>query len=118
MLWSTAFIDGTQQEPEGGGRCLKCFEFSLRRAVDYAERNGFDSLTTSLTVSRFKNSKTIFGIGRKLSDRFLEIDFKKQDGFRKTVELSKQYGMYRQAYCGCEFSLKWTSEKRVASGSW
>lgn len=102
--WRSA-VAGLETEPEGGARCRICFEFSLRRALMYAEENGFDSFTTSLTISRYKNSAVILGIGTGLGERFLAVDLKKQDGFRKSVELSREYGMYRQKYCGCEFSL-------------
>ncbi|RMF55403.1 hypothetical protein D6745_02350 [Candidatus Woesearchaeota archaeon] len=99
------FIKGLEAEPEGGRRCEKCFEFNLKRARDYAEEHGFDLFTTTLTISPHKNSQKIFSIGRKLG-RFLEIDLKKKDGFRRSVELSKKHGLYRQNYCGCEFSIR------------
>ena len=102
-----AAIAGTESEPEGGGRCRRCFAFNLARARDYAERNGFDAFTTSLTVSPHKDSATIFEIGNSLAPgRFLPVDFKKRGGFQHSVELARRYGLYRQRYCGCEFSLR------------
>lgn len=99
-------IKGFESEPEGGKRCAKCFEFNLRRAAEYAEKNSFDYFTTTLTISPHKDSKTIFEIGKRLSDRFFEMDFKKKDGFSHSTELSKKLNLYRQSYCGCEFSMR------------
>ncbi|MCK5801904.1 MAG: epoxyqueuosine reductase QueH [Lentisphaeria bacterium] len=99
-------IRGLEGEPEKGARCLRCFEFSLARAVQHACANGFDGLATTLTVSPHKRSADLFRIGQALWDRFLAIDFKKQNGFARSLELCRQYGMYRQSYCGCEFSMR------------
>lgn len=93
-----------RKEPEGGRRCEACFRYNLKRTVEYLQREGLDAFTTTLTVSPHKNAAKIFEIGRSLGP-FLEIDFKKQDGFRKSVERSREYGLYRQCYCGCEFSM-------------
>jgi hypothetical protein len=100
-----AFIAGFEAEPEKGRRCLKCFEYNLARAAQCARRNGFDGFTTTLTISPHKRSPDIFRVGAGLGD-FLAVDFKKRDGFRRSIELSRQYGLYRQAYCGCEFSRR------------
>ena len=97
------FIKGLENEPEKGKRCEKCFEFNLSRAAEYVKKNGFSCFTTTLTISPHKDSKVIFEIGRKLGN-FLEMDFKKKDGFKHSIELSKKYELYRQDYCGCEFS--------------
>ena len=99
-----AWIAGFEDEPEGGMRCNKCFEYNLGIAAKYAVDNEFDLFTTTLTVSPHKNSKLIFEIGKKVGP-FLAVDLKKKDGYRKGVELSKAYNLYRQNYCGCEFSL-------------
>jgi predicted adenine nucleotide alpha hydrolase (AANH) superfamily ATPase len=103
-------IKGLEAEPERGKRCPKCFEFNLKRAADYAKCHGFDFFTTTLTISPHKDSKTIFGIGKRLVENtrigFLELDFKKQDGFRHSKELSERHGLYRQNYCGCRFSMR------------
>ncbi|TFH43714.1 MAG: epoxyqueuosine reductase QueH [Lysobacterales bacterium] len=95
---------GLEDEPERGRRCAVCFRFSLARTARYAVDHGFDRFTSTLTISPHKNSAMIFEIGRSLGP-FLDVDFKKQDGFRKSVALSHAYGLYRQNYCGCEFSF-------------
>ncbi len=99
-----SFIKGLENEPEHGARCLRCFEFNLRAAYEEAKRLGIDCFTTTLTVSRFKNSKAIFNVG-SMFDSFKDIDFKKKDGFAKSCSLAKELGLYRQTYCGCEFSM-------------
>jgi len=103
-------IKGLEREPEKGARCRKCFEFNLGRAAEYAKSNGFEQFTTTLTIAPQKNSKMIFEIGKRLGEekgvKFLELDFKKQDGFRHSLELSEKHGLYRQNYCGCRFSVR------------
>lgn len=98
------FIKGLESCPEHGGRCLRCFEFNLSQAYEQAEKLGFKYFTTTLTVSRFKNSEAVFSQGRRFPG-FVEMDFKKKDGFNRSVQLSRQLGLYRQTYCGCEFSV-------------
>ncbi len=100
----SASLPGYARYPEGTERCRFCFSFSLGRAAEHARQNGM-SFTTSLTVSPHKNSKLIFEVGSRWSF-FEAVDFKKKDGFRRSIELSKQYGFYRQDFCGCEFSQK------------
>ena len=90
--------------PEGGARCGKCFAWSLGRAAAEAERRGMD-FTTSLTVSPHKNSQLIFEVASRWS-HFECYDFKKQDGFKRSLELSRQFGFYRQNFCGCEYSVR------------
>ena len=97
------WVKGYEEEPEHGKRCQRCFRFNLLRSRDKAKELGIPYFCTTLTVSRFKNSKTIFHEGEDL-DGFLEIDFKKKDGFAKSCALSKEMGLYRQTWCGCEFS--------------
>jgi len=103
-------IKGLEAEPERGARCRKCFEFNLGRAAGYAKQNGFGQFTTTLTVAPHKDSRIIFEIGKKLAAEagitFLELDFKKQDGFRHSLELSDKHHLYRQNYCGCRFSVR------------
>lgn len=98
-------IRGTEDEPEGGRRCALCFEYNLTRAARYASDHGFDLFTTTLTISPHKSSDTIFDVGRRMGP-FLAIDLKKRDGFKRSLELSRQYNLYRQDYCGCEFSRR------------
>lgn len=81
--------------------CQRCFTLRLQNALEYAEKLGFDYFATSLTTSPHKDAKLINAIGTALSDKYLPTDFKKQNGFARSVELSKQLGMYRQNYCGC-----------------
>lgn len=103
------FVSGLEGEKEGGARCLKCFEYRLSAAAKEAKSRGIEKFTTTLTISPHKNSKNIFIEGNKAAKEygltFLEIDFKKQDGFLKTMQIAKQENFYRQKYCGCEFSM-------------
>jgi predicted adenine nucleotide alpha hydrolase (AANH) superfamily ATPase len=96
-------VRGMEHEPERGARCLACFAFSLERTARSAREHGLALFTTTLSVSPHKDSAAIFRVGQALGP-FLAADFKKQDGFRRSVELSRQMGLYRQGYCGCEFS--------------
>lgn len=98
-------IKGYEEAPERGPRCLKCFEYNLERASSAAERLGCTGFTTTLTVSRYKSSKEIFAAGARFPG-FLPMDFKKQDGYARSIKLSQDFELYRQGYCGCEFSRK------------
>ncbi|MDR0357012.1 MAG: epoxyqueuosine reductase QueH [Clostridiales Family XIII bacterium] len=101
---------GYEAEPEGGSRCERCFEFRLEKTVEYAALHGFERFTTTLSVSPHKDFATLARVGARLGMRyglsFLAEDFKKRAGFARTVELSKAFGLYRQTYCGCEFSRR------------
>ncbi len=97
-------VRGLEAEPERGARCRKCFAFSLSRTAETAQRLGMKFATT-LTVSPHKNSSVIFEIGREW-ENFIPWDFKKRDGFKKSTENSKAWGLYRQNFCGCEFSKR------------
>ena len=103
-------------EPEGGKRCGLCFELRLKKTAETAALLNFDTFTTTLTVSPHKDHKVIFAIGRRLADiykvGFLEEDFKKKDGFKRSVELAKKHDLYRQDFCGCEFSRAEAEERR------
>jgi predicted adenine nucleotide alpha hydrolase (AANH) superfamily ATPase len=102
--WLTA-MQGVEQAAEGGDRCGRCFRYSLERVHALAAAQGFEAFTTSLTISPHKRSAVILAIGRELDPiRFLAVDFKKQHGFQRSTELAKSYQLYRQNYCGCEFS--------------
>ena len=96
-------LTGFESFPEGGPRCRKCFEWSLERAAAEAESRGMH-FCTSLTVSPHKNSRMIFEVASRWN-HFETYDFKKKDGFKRSLELSRQFGFYRQAFCGCEFSF-------------
>lgn len=98
------FVKGLENEPEGGARCQRCFEFNLRAACEEARRLGIGCFTTTLTVSRFKNSANIFKVGSAF-EGFEPIDFKKKDGFARSCQMARELGLYRQQYCGCEFSI-------------
>jgi predicted adenine nucleotide alpha hydrolase (AANH) superfamily ATPase len=112
-----AFVAGLEDEPERGGRCLRCFEFSFQRAARYAKDYGFSGLATTLTISPYKRSADIFRVGKDVWDGFLEIDFKKRDGYRRSLELSRELGLYRQDYCGCEYSLRDRNRHREEAGN-
>jgi epoxyqueuosine reductase len=98
-----AHICGLENEPERGKRCLKCFAYSLGKTSIMAQKLGIPGFSTTLTVSRHKSSSDIFSIGSTLQG-FLAMDFKKQDGYARSITLAKQFELYRQVYCGCEFS--------------
>ena len=101
---------GFESEPEGGKRCAICYSMRLENSALFAKHHGFDLIATTLTISPHKDSKLINKIGKLMAAKhsidFLEKDFKKDNGFRKSIELSKQHDLYRQKYCGCEFSRR------------
>lgn len=102
--------EGLEHEPEGGDRCKVCFMQRLEKTAETASLSGCDYFGTTLTVSPHKNYKLISEIGRSIALRygltFLDRDFKKKDGFKRSIELSKKYGLYRQNYCGCKYSKR------------
>ena len=97
-------------ESEKGERCRRCYKFRMEKAYDFAIRNNFDWFTTTLSISPFKDAQKINVIGQNLQKqnengpKFLTSDFKKKGGFKRSLELSEEYGLYRQDYCGCIFS--------------
>ena len=101
-------IKGLENEPEKGKRCLECIQLRLSKTAKYAKDNGYKIFTTSLVISPHKNYEKITEIGKtqaKIFDlEYLDINFKKKDGFLKTNIISKELGIYRQNYCGCEFA--------------
>lgn len=105
-------VFGMEEEKEGGLRCLKCFEMRLKETAKIAIRNDMEYFTTTLTVSPHKNSQNINTIGLKVEKdfknkvKYLTSDFKKNDGYVKSLAISNEENMYRQDYCGCIFSLK------------
>lgn len=100
---------GLEHVKEGGARCMKCYELRLRETAKIAKTAGFDYFTTTLTISPLKKADRLNEIGLHLADEYgvayLMSDFKKKNGFKRSIELSKMYGLYRQDYCGCEFSM-------------
>lgn len=103
-------IKGLEGEPEKGKRCDLCFYKRLYKTAKKADELNIKQITTTLSVSPHKISKNIFREGKKAADKFgvkfLEFDFKKKDGFKKTSKIAYEFGMYRQNYCGCEFSKR------------
>ncbi|HPG92055.1 MAG TPA: epoxyqueuosine reductase QueH [Clostridia bacterium] len=101
---------GFESEPEGGLRCERCFYLRLEETFSQATKKNYDYFCTTLTVSPHKNAEIINTIGEELSRgggaKFLKSDFKKENGYKNSIELSKKYGLYRQNYCGCDFSKK------------
>lgn len=105
--WLSQVARGFEKEPERGLRCERCFRLSLERTYAAMLKLNFETFTTTLTISPHKHTPTIFAIGRSLDpERFLAINFKKNDGFKHSLELAAQMGLYRQNYCGCEFSMR------------
>lgn len=98
-------VAGHEAEAEGGERCSICFRYNLERACLKARELGIPRFCTTLTVSRFKKSAMIFSAASGL-EGFQEWDFKKKDGFNRSIQLSKELELYRQDYCGCEFSMR------------
>lgn len=103
-------VRGLEGEPEGGKRCKKCFYLRLERTAETAEKLGFDYFATTLTISPLKNAELINEIGAKLAKgkkaKWLYSDFKKKDGYKRSLTLSQEHELYRQNYCGCVFSRK------------
>ena len=101
---------GMENEPEGGRRCAACFGLRLDATARMAREESFDFFTTTLTISPLKDEQLINRIGKKCADKYgsiwLPSDFKKRDGYLESVRLSKEYGLYRQDYCGCVYSLR------------
>ena len=100
--------EGHEQDPEGGARCERCFRLRLGQAVRLAAERGSDFVTTTLTISPLKDAQLLNAIGMELSGargvNWLPSDFKKKNGYRRSCELSREYDLYRQDYCGCVFS--------------
>lgn len=103
-------VRGLEKEPEGGKRCEKCFRLRLSKTALKARLDGFDYFATTLTVSPLKNAELLndigLTVGREVGVDFLPSDFKKKNGYKRSTELSNEYGMYRQNYCGCVYSKR------------
>ncbi|MBH1940351.1 epoxyqueuosine reductase QueH [Mobilitalea sibirica] len=104
------FIKGYEREPEGGKRCFLCYEMRLREAGEMAKEGRYDYFTTTLSISPHKNAEKLNEIGKKVAAEYgveyLPSDFKKKNGYKRSIELSKDYGLYRQDYCGCIYSQR------------
>ncbi|MDD7592835.1 MAG: epoxyqueuosine reductase QueH [Peptoniphilaceae bacterium] len=105
-----AAVKGFEPAPEGGSRCARCFDLRLREAGRVAKAGNFDYFTTTLSLSPHKNAQLLNTIGARVAAEvgipYLFSDFKKQNGFTRSVELTKEFGMYRQDYCGCQYSYR------------
>ena len=103
-----AVAKGLEKEPEGGKRCKKCFDLRLDFTAKTAKENKFDYFATTLTISPLKNANLINQIGESLAEKYnvkyLSSDFKKKEGYKRSITLSKEYNLYRQNYCGCIYS--------------
>ena len=101
---------GMEDLKEGGERCFGCYELRLRESARIAKEGGFDYFTTTLTISPLKKAEKLNEIGIRVGEEYgisyLPSDFKKRNGYKRSIELSKEYGLYRQDYCGCAFSIR------------
>ena len=101
---------GMEDLKEGGARCMKCYELRLSEAAVQAAAGGFDYFTNTLSFSPLNNAQKLneigIRVGKEHNVKYLVSDFKKKNGYKRSVELSEQYGLYRQDYCGCEFSMR------------
>ena len=99
---------GLEDVPEGGERCFKCYRLRMEAAAKLAQEGGYDYFTTTLTISPLKNAPLLNEVGELAAEAygavFLNSDFKKKNGYKRSVELSQEYGLYRQDYCGCIYS--------------
>ncbi len=110
-------IKGLEKEKEGGLRCGVCFAMRLEKTAEAAKTGGYDYFTTTLTISPLKDVERLNRIGeaagKRFGVRFLPSDFKKKDGYKRSIELSRLYDLYRQNYCGCVFSEREASEREA-----
>ena len=115
-----ALARGLEDMPEGGERCTRCFRLRLGKTAALAAREGFDYFTTTLSISPLKDAQRLNAIGGELAEQFgvsyLFSDFKKKNGYKRSCELSLQYGLYRQDYCGCRFSQMEREKKKITEG--
>ena len=99
---------GLEKVPEGGERCFKCYRLRLEESAKAAKEGNYDYFTTTLTISPLKNAEKLNTIGQELGEKYgvswMPSDFKKRNGYKRSTELSREYGLYRQNYCGCVFS--------------
>ena len=114
-----AIARGRENLPERGERCYLCYELRMRKTAEFARAHGYDCFTTSLSISPYKSSRWINEIGLKLEAEtgveFVWSDFKKKDGYRRSIELSREYSLYRQDWCGCVYSKAERERKKLES---
>ncbi len=110
-------VRGLEQEPEGGARCEVCYRLRLEQAVRMAKERGYDYVTTTLSISPLKNAEKLNAIGKELSEQYgipyLYSDFKKKGGYQRSIELSHEYELYRQNFCGCVFSREEAAQREA-----
>ena len=115
-----AMAAGLEHLKEGGERCFKCYELRLDEAARVAKEGGFDYFTTTLSISPMKNADKLNEIGMEVGSKYgvsyLQSDFKKKNGYKRSIELSNEYGLYRQDYCGCEFSFRDRQKEKAERG--
>ena len=101
-------VKGLEKEPEGGARCTECFKLRLEESAKLAKEGNYDYFTTTLTISPLKDAERLNRIGEEMGEKygvkFLNSDFKKKNGYKRSTELSKEHDLYRQNYCGCVYS--------------
>ncbi len=111
-------VKGLEAEPERGERCTVCYRLRMEQAARYAAAHGFDWFTTTLSISPVKDPVRINQIGQELAQKYgvahLPSEFRKKNGYKRSLELSAEYGLYRQDYCGCVFSVRKLSEEKNA----
>lgn len=109
-------VKGYENIPEGGERCFRCYRLRIQECGKLAKEKGFDYFTTTLSISPLKNAQKLNEIGEEVSKeyetKYLYSDFKKKDGYKRSVLLSQEYHLYRQDYCGCIFSKKEQEERK------
>lgn len=114
-------VKGMEHIPEGGERCFVCYRLRLERAARYAAENGFDFFCSTLSISPLKNCQKLNEIGEMLAEiypvKHLPSDFKKRNGYKRSIELSREYGLYRQDYCGCVYSKLEAQQRKAQSGT-
>jgi len=112
---------GLEEEKEGGERCTKCYLLRLEKTAILAKKQGFEYFCTTLSVSPYKNAQKLNKIGKILEEKYnvkyLYSDFKKKEGYKRSIELAKQHNLYRQDYCGCEYWLNEMKEKENPKAS-
>ncbi len=115
-------VRGMEDIPEGGERCFKCYEIRLKKAIEYAKENEFEYYTTTLSISPYKNAEKLNEIGERLAEEYggvkwLPSDFKKKNGYKRSIELSHIYNLYRQDYCGCVYSKAERDKNKNTAGT-